>query len=286
VRLERDLDPRVPAFPVDVNRWQQVFVNLAGNAHQALVAARTKDRLIRFQTRLKGTDVVVRVSDSGPGIPEHLRTRVFEPFFTTKENGTGLGLGICFGIVRDHGGTIELESGHERGAHFRVTIPLTEGIEAPAPTPPVEALPEAGRGRRVLVVDDDPYVCDVVVKTLQFHRYDVEVARDGAHALELAGKDAFDVILTDVRMPGEVDGIELHEALKRDHPNAAERVVFMTGNLLDERTMRWLERQGARCIEKPFDIRHLASVVDEVAQARGSPATPAAPTAPRTAPQV
>ena len=85
---------------------------------------------IRFQTRLKGRDLVVRVSDTGPGIPEHLRTRVFEPFFTTKEKGTGLGLGICFGIVRDHGGAIELEAGHETGAHFRIVIPVVDSEES------------------------------------------------------------------------------------------------------------------------------------------------------------
>jgi two-component system NtrC family sensor kinase len=273
VRLERDLDPRVPAFPIDVHRWQQVIVNLASNAHQALVAARARDRVIRFQTRVKGREVIVRVSDTGPGIPEHLRSRVFEPFFTTKENGTGLGLGICFGIVRDHGGTIELEPGHEQGAHFRLSVPMTDGAEAaPATAPASEPVAAAGQGRRVLVVDDDAFVCDVVVRTLEHHRYAVDVAKDGAHAREMAAKDAYDVILTDVRMPGELDGIGLHEALQLEHPAVADRVVFMTGNLLDDRTMAWLEKQGARCIEKPFDIRHLAAVVDEVARARGTPA--------------
>jgi two-component system NtrC family sensor kinase len=272
VKIERDLDPRVPAFPVDVNRWQQVFVNLAANAHQALVNSKSKERVIRFQTRVKGRDVVVRVSDTGAGIPEHLRTRVFEPFFTTRENGTGLGLGICFGIVRDHGGSIELETGHDKGAHFRLVVPMSDGVEAaptsaPAPTP----LGSAGAGRRVLVVDDDSYVCDVVVRALENHGYAVDVAEDGAHALAQARRDLYDVILTDVRMPGEIDGIALYDALRESHPTIAERVVFMTGNLLDDRTMGRLEGLSVRCIEKPFDIHHLAAVVTEVAQAGGVP---------------
>ena len=272
VKIERDLDPRVPAFPVDVNRWQQVFVNLASNAHQALVSSKSKERVIRFQTRIKGREVVIRVSDTGAGIPEHLRSRVFEPFFTTKENGTGLGLGICFGIVRDHGGSIELEAGHDKGAHFRLVVPMTEGAEAaPTPTPASTPLGSAGAGRRVLVVDDDVYVCDVVVRALQNHAYTVDVAQDGAHALEQGRRDLYDVILTDVRMPGEIDGIALYDALKESHPAIAERIVFMTGNLLDDRTMDRLEGLSVRCIEKPFDIHHLAAVVTEVAQARGAP---------------
>jgi two-component system, NtrC family, sensor kinase len=278
VRVERDFDPRVPAFPVDVNRWQQVFVNLASNAHQALVNAKSKERVIRFQTRLKGRDLVIRVSDTGPGIPEHLRSRVFEPFFTTKENGTGLGLGICFGIVRDHGGVIELEAGHESGAHFRMVVPVVDDESAPAASArPAGAVGEEGEGRHVLVVDDDPYVCDVVVRALQNHKYTVRVARDGMEALREARRGGFDVLLTDVRMPGELDGIGLYDTLSTERPDVAARMVFMTGNLLDSRTMDRLEKMKVRCVEKPFDIHHLASVVNEVADMEGPPAngTPA-----------
>jgi two-component system NtrC family sensor kinase len=272
VKVERDLDPRVPAFPVDVNRWQQVFVNLAGNAHQALVAARSKERLIRFQTRMRGRELVIRVSDSGPGVPEHLRARIFEPFFTTKDNGTGLGLGICFGIVRDHGGSIELETGHEAGAHFRIVVPLTDGVEAEAAPARTPSLSTAGAGRRVLVVDDDASVCDVVLRTLENHGYLVEVARDGQDALDRARRDVYDVLLSDVRMPGDLDGLALYDALRESAPGVAERLVFMTGNLMDDPTMGRLETLKVRCIEKPFDIHHLAAVVGEVAQACGSPA--------------
>lgn len=271
VRIERDLDPRTPSFPLDVHRWQQVFVNLASNAHQALVSAKAKERVIRFQTRVKGAELLVRVSDTGPGIPEQLRSRVFEPFFTTKENGTGLGLGICFGIVRDHGGTIELESGHTGGAHFRIVVPITEGAEPAAEPPrPSGRVSTQGEGRRVLVVDDDTFVCDVVMRALQNHRYTVEVAREGAAALELARTRRYDAVLTDVRMPGELDGIGLYDALARERPDVAARMIFMTGNLLDSRTMDRLERLGVRCLEKPFDIHHLAALVHEVVQAAGT----------------
>ncbi|MFM8979919.1 MAG: ATP-binding protein [Planctomycetia bacterium] len=279
VRIERDLDPQVPAFPLDVTRWQQVIVNLATNAHQAMVQSHSPERVVRFQTRLKGREVVLRVSDTGPGIPEHLRSRIFEPFFTTKEKGTGLGLGICFGIVRDHGGTIEAEADHEAGAHFRITLPVTEGA-APAlqaAPVPVTDLAEAGEGRRVLVVDDDTAVSDVVVRALMHHRYRVDVADTGARALELARADVYDVIISDVSMPGELDGIGLHERLRATLPRVAERVVFMTGDLLNERSMRWLESNTARSLSKPFDIRTLAAVVDEVARLHGPPPGPREP---------
>jgi two-component system NtrC family sensor kinase len=278
IEIKRDFDPRVPAFPVDVNRWQQVFINLASNAHQALVGAKSKVRVIRLQTRVRGRELVIRVSDTGPGVPEHLRGRIFEPFFTTREAGTGLGLGICYGIVRDHGGVIELEAGPEPGATFRITVPVQDEDEPG--TEPMRVVTrgdsEVGLGKRVLVVDDDSYVCDVVTRALQNHRYTVEVARDGKEALESIRAKSFDVVLTDVRMPGEIDGIALYDLLRKENPTVADRVVFMTGNLLDNRTMDRLEKMRVRCVEKPFDIHHLASVVHEVAaEAPSSPAPPA-----------
>jgi two-component system NtrC family sensor kinase len=269
IEIQTSFDPRVQPLHVDVTRWQQVFVNLATNARDAMVAAGSALRVLRFETRWDGGRLVIRVSDTGPGVPEGLRARIFEPFFTTKETGTGLGLGICWGIVRDHGGTIEIEPPGEGGAAFRIALPVSHPEVAPV-EPPVEegpALTELGAGKRVLVVDDDASVRDVVVRALENHRYAVDVAADGAGALVHVRSAAYDVVLTDVRMPGEMDGIDFFERVRDEMPQLASRIVFLTGNTLDDEGMDRLERLGARCVEKPFDIHHLARVVHDVAGA-------------------
>ncbi len=158
VEMVRDFDSRVPAIPLDVSRWQQVFINLASNAREAMVDASCAVRRVTFSSRLKGGEIVVQVLDTGPGIPRHLRGRVFDPFFTTKEHGTGLGLGLCYGIVADHGGSIVAEDNEpgarrddhdprpvrrrRRGAHLVRRAPPHAGrVARPAPQ-------GARRGRR------------------------------------------------------------------------------------------------------------------------------------------
>jgi two-component system NtrC family sensor kinase len=267
VEIVRDFDARIPAFPLDVNRWQQVFVNLASNAHQALVGSDSPEREIRFETRLLDSAVRIRVTDTGPGVPEHLRHRIFEPFFTTRDKGTGLGLGICFGIVQEHGGTIELETTLDGGAAFTIELPIREAPEfLPQETQaPARPTSDMGTGRRVLIVDDDAYVCDVVSRALQNHHYEITIARDGEQAFASIQRESFDVIVTDVRMPGEIDGIELFDRVAALKPHLTDRFVFMTGNLLDTRTMGRLENMRVRFVEKPFDIHHLSTVVHEIA---------------------
>ena len=271
VEITRDFDAAIPVFPIDVNRWQQVFINLASNAHQALVQNNAVEKRIHFETRLNGPTVLIRVQDTGPGIPETLRNRIFEPFFTTKETGTGLGLGICFGIVEEHGGTIQLDPSIDDGTAFLIEVPLdNEAQILPEPAVRTRAAPtEAGSGKHVLVVDDDPYVCDVVQRALENHLYRITVANDARSALDKITSDGgFDVVLTDVRMPGELDGIDLYDELSKVRPELSRRLIFMTGNLLDTRTMERLGKLAVRCIEKPFDIHELASVVNDVSNSK------------------
>jgi len=269
VEVQRDFDLRTPPLLLDVNRWQQVFVNLASNAHQAIVAAKSEKRVIRFETRAKEGRVIVRVTDTGPGIPPDVRARIFEPFFTTKDTGTGLGLGICYGIVTEHGGTIELEPPGRGGTCFRITLPFEARPEMP-PAPQAEAGParsDRGAGRRVLVVDDEENVCDVVARALQNHGYSVDTVGDGQSALDQIEEHAYDAVLTDVSMPGPYKGIDLYDRVAEDRPALAERIIFLTGHRHDDVLEAQIEARGGRCIEKPFDIRDLARVVNDVAAA-------------------
>ncbi len=274
VHIERDLDRTIPPFAIDVNRLQQVFINLASNAHQALLGSKVNPRRIRFETRHADGAAEIRISDNGPGIPDDVRKHIFDPFFTTKESGTGLGLGICFGIVEEHGGTITLDESVESGACFLITIPVAEARVFPVEMATAARNPasEAGAGKTVLIVDDDTYICDVVARVLKNHNYTTDVANDGAQALRMLSEASYDLIVTDVRMPGEYDGIDLHDRLIALDPQANRRMIYMTGNLLDGRTMERLQELQVRCIEKPFDIHALAEAINEVARsAIGAP---------------
>ena len=273
VQIEREFDTDVPLFPIDVNRWQQVFINLASNAHQALIRSEQKSRVIHLITQHEQGKVVILVRDNGPGIPLDEQSKIFEPFYTTKESGTGLGLGICFGIVEEHGGHIALDPLWTQGAGFRIEVPVVNGLEhrVEPSTVPNRVATNTGVGMRVLVVDDDPYICDVVTRALENHHYNVTVANNGRSALDEMLANPFDVLLTDVRMPGELDGIDLYDRLLVELPAFRDRIVFMTGNLLDDRTMERLGELPVRCIEKPFDIHRLAETVNEVlAQSRAA----------------
>jgi two-component system NtrC family sensor kinase len=266
VEIVRDLDPRLPQVSLDVGRWQQVFINLATNAREAMVEAGSDTRRITFATRLREDAVEVRVEDTGPGIaPEHL-DRVFEPFFTTKPNGTGLGLGLCYGIVSDHGGTIAVESEPGHGAVFTIRMPRPpEAVETPTPErSPRERAARAGKGLRALVVDDEQVVRDVVTHVLELHGYEVHVASDAREALARLEGSSYDVLLTDLRMPGPLDGFGLARRLLETRPALARRMVFMTGDVLEDDTTREIERLGLAHVRKPFDIRELARLVNDL----------------------
>jgi two-component system NtrC family sensor kinase len=277
VELARDFDARLPQLPLDISRWQQVFINLATNAREAMVEAKSPVRRITFSTRLRGDEIVVRVEDTGPGIARDHLGRVFEPFFTTKQHGTGLGLGLCFGIVTEHGGTITADSEPGRGAVFTIRLPRA-GAEPPPPTPspePKERSALAGAGLRALVVDDEQVVRDVVTHVLELHGYEVDTAGDSTEALDRASQRSYDVVLTDLRMPGELDGMGLHERIATTNPALARRFVFMTGDIMEHGMFRDIEQMGLSYVKKPFDIRELARVVNALT-GKGSGAPPPA----------
>ncbi|MDA1195144.1 MAG: GAF domain-containing protein [Planctomycetota bacterium] len=266
IAIERDFDTTVPHFDIDVNRWQQVFINLSSNAHQALLQSHKGQRRIRFSTCRHGNEIEIRVADNGPGISDELKSRIFDPFFTTKDAGTGLGLGICFGIVEEHGGSIVLDDLAEEGATFVIRTPILEAqvFEAQLPTGPRRVASDAGSGKHVLVVDDDTYICDVVQRVLRNHGYTSDIANDGEQALKRLSLRTYDLVVTDVRMPGEFDGVDIHDRLIARDPDAGRRMLYMTGNLLDGRTTERLKDLHVRCIEKPFDIHVLAEVINDV----------------------
>jgi two-component system NtrC family sensor kinase len=269
VEMVRDFDSRVPAIPLDVSRWQQVFINLASNAREAMVEAACSPRRVTFSSRLKGAEIVIQVRDTGPGIPRHLRGRVFDPFFTTKEHGTGLGLGLCYGIVADHGGSIVAEDADPgTGATITIRVPCVSATEAPASPDARQAAKAESKVpvRKALVIDDEQIVRDVVTNVLELHGYDVDTARDSTEAFErIDSGTRYDVVLSDLRMPGPLDGMGIHRRLQQTRPDLAKKVVFMTGDIMEHGLFHDMETLGVQYVKKPFDIRELARIVNDVA---------------------
>jgi CheY-like chemotaxis protein len=213
-----------------------VFLNLLVNAQQALrdaPAVASAPRGILVATRLEEATGYVRVeiADTGPGIPAVIRARVFDPFFTTKPVGfgTGLGLSVCHGIVTAHDGTIEAGERPGGGASVIVRLPPAAPASAVPATP--EAAPTPTAPARILVVDDEPEILAIVEEILRRDGHAVELAAGGCEALRLLEARAYDLIVSDLRMP-DGDGRELRRALADRHPDLARRMLFLTGDTL------------------------------------------------------
>jgi PAS domain S-box-containing protein len=253
----------VPQVAAEAARLGQVFLNLILNAVQAIPEGDVQRNEIRVTTRVDAEGrVVAEVRDSGEGMPAAVQQRLFEPFFTTKPVGvgTGLGLYICHHIVTDFGGAIQVESAPGEGSLFRITLPL-------APPQPTAASLVAGSGparqrARVLVVDDEPMIGATLARVLSVH--EVIAIRSAREALaRIGGGERFDVILCDLMMP-EMSGMDLHAALSGSAPEAAGRMVFLTGGIFTPAARAFAESIPNPIVEKPFDAGALRALVARV----------------------
>ena len=272
VDVHLEIEPGLPELHVNANQIQQVFVNLIHNASQA-IASTGRPGEIRISARSGPQGVVIDVSDDGPGMPEDLAGRAFEPFFTTKPEGqgTGLGLNICMGIVKEHGGVITLTTAPGAGATFSVELPLLEGGEEESPLP---ASPDTQpMSFRVLLIDDEPHILHYLRTTLEAWGHSVEAAPDGYVGLEMAASGHFDLIISDLRMP-RLGGREFYERLLVRNPAIAQNVVFSTGDTIRGDTREFLEREGRPYLNKPFSLAELRNLLNQIATQRVLPSSP------------
>ncbi|MBA3553656.1 MAG: response regulator [Gemmatimonadales bacterium] len=266
VEARIDVEPDLPIPDIEPNQIQQVFVNLINNAAQAIESAgRPGTIIVRARRWLDG--VAIDFIDDGPGMSDALAAQVFEPFFTTKAEGvgTGLGLSISQGIVREHGGRIMLATEEGRGSTFTVQLPLASRPTAPPPDTRSRA---PIRRLKVLVVDDEPHILHYMRATLEAWGHIPVVATDGTEALELAGRDSFDLIISDLRMP-RLSGREFYEELARRKPAMAARIVFSTGDTVRGDTLAFLETLKRPYLHKPFSLAELRGLLGEIARESG-----------------
>jgi PAS domain S-box-containing protein len=257
-----------PKVVADDGRLTQVFINLIVNAAHAIPEGRSNDNRITLRTRTDELGgAVIEIVDTGRGMAPEVQARAFDPFYTTKDvgGGTGLGLSICHGIISGLGGQIAIDSAPGRGTVVRVVLPgvaVAEPVAAPAAKP--DQAPRPTQRLRVMVVDDEPLVIEMLERILR-REYDVVAVSCGRDALDQVDSGKwFDAIVSDVMMPN-MTGLELLEELVERAPDQAKRLIFLSGGVFTQETRRRLAELGTLQLEKPISTKDLRRSVLSVA---------------------
>ncbi len=259
IELTLALDERLPTLLADGDQIGQVVLNLMVNAQQALAAAAAPRRLhISTGVDERGSEPTLwlRVADNGAGVPAAAREKLFEPFFTTKPEGigTGLGLAVSRSIAIEHGGELRLED-VAAGASFRLELPLRVPESANIEAADGEDAAAAGAAR-ILVVDDEAEIADLIRSMLESAGYDVATAESGAVALAMLEQAQFNAIVSDLRMP-DMDGAALWRQVQRHDAALARRMLFVTGDTLSAGARSFLDEAGTASLDKPFARKDL-----------------------------
>lgn len=275
IEVERSFSGDVPHVVADAHQLEQVFLNIINNAVDAMLE-RGRGGMLRVQVGVddQRKSAMVEFRDSGPGIKDP--KRIFDPFYTTKTvgKGTGLGLSICYGIVKEHGGDITAFNHPEGGAVFQVRLPLQSANhfhESAAPSVHSEAL----RGK-ILVVDDEEAVLDLERELLTGAGAEVHCALEGTVAVRLLETQAFDAVVIDSKMPGEMDSADVYRWTLKNHPEMASRFLFTVSHATEPKVREFLEEHSLTHIEKPFQVSELISTLRRILGPQKAAAIPTA----------
>jgi two-component system, cell cycle sensor histidine kinase and response regulator CckA len=268
--------PQSPRVSADVGMLEQVLMNLAVNARDAMARGGRLGITVEVQARggtrppmeappKRGDYACIAVRDTGVGIPAPILPRIFEPFFTTKDEGRGTGLGLATAkdIVKRHDGWIEVETSVGVGTVFRIYLPLTRAETPAAPGPEAAQAPKAGKGT-ILLVEDEANVREFAAAVLQQDGYTLLQAKSGENGLEVWRWHSarIDLLLTDVVLPGELSGVQLAEKLRGEKPSL--RVVLATGYSREAVAPQMPGGTTFYVLNKPYTPRSLLQAVREV----------------------
>ncbi len=262
VHVELVANAVAPTVCADPSMLEQVFLNLCVNARDAMPAGgRLTITTAGGAARAKGSEeslapehrVVVTVADTGTGMPAEVLDRIFEPFFTTKPTGvgTGLGLAVVYGIVRQHGGLVTCTSQVGAGTTFTIDLPLhAGGAVEPAPNVEPSSVALAHGSARILVAEDDPGVRAVTTRLLEHAGHTVRATADGESAVRCAAEEPFDLAVLDVVMPG-ISGFETLERIRALRPET--RFILVSGYAPPELALRRIGSEGIEFCGKPYN---------------------------------
>lgn len=262
----------------DESELREVLVNMVFNA----VDAMPNGGVLTLSAEGRGDSVVISVADTGIGMSPEVRSRIFDPFFTTKgKAGMGLGLAVSFGIIRRHEGSVEVESEVGVGTKFQITLPIgkarSESLSSAQPieenlvrevvSEPTAIIPE-GKQTRILVVDDEQYIRELLREILESEECSVQLAQDGREALALINTTQFDGIFTDVGMPG-MSGWELAQAIREQNRSVPIAVITGWGDTVGS------DEQRQACVDwvitKPFSADRISEIAREIKWRKANP---------------
>jgi len=265
IRLDLDLAPDLEPVRGDRVNLEQVLMNLAVNARDAMPQGGRLLVSTRPETR---GEICLSVKDSGTGIPPEVLPKIFDPFFTTKEvgKGTGLGLAMAFGIVQAHEGRIEVDSQLGVGTEFRIYLPSQTGNTCHDPEIPTQNMDEASFvGRRILVVDDEPSLRELLAEAFTARRALVDTAQNGAEAWILWRDSHYDLIISDQRMP-ELTGLELLARIRA--AGSQVPVILASGYGLEGAEVELSQDSQLRVLPKPFTFKRIFALAGELLESK------------------
>ena len=271
IRIREKYGDDIRTVEIDRGQIEQVILNLYVNAWQAMpgggdLFVETENTELDnadggFVGAIPGEYVKITITDTGVGMDESTRRRIFDPFFTTKEmgRGTGLGLASAYGIIKNHGGMIDVTSERGRGTTFCIYLPVSDKAVHEETVTPLEIVRGA---ESILLVDDEPVIIDVGEQLLKKLGYRVMTARSGREAIDIyrEWKDRIDLVILDMIMP-DMDGEKTFDRLKAIEPNI--RVLLSSGYSLDGKARAILDRGCNGFIQKPFHLNALSEKIRE-----------------------
>ena len=268
VQVIEEYESALPFTICDPNQLRQVFLNILTNAEQAIRKMHSRG-WITITTSSEMIDeeqyIQIAIKDSGPGIPDSLLSKIFDPFVTTKKSdeGTGLGLSISYGLIQDQGGRIRVESPLHEGACFIIELPVRN---QPSDISPSSTEPEFNATlpvKRILVVDDEDDIVDYLARALKMRGHVVDTAHDGESAWEKIKQQQYDVIISDLKMPG-LTGHRLYDKLRTHEPHLLEGMILMTGDVISPDAQRFLNSVDVPYLEKPFTFKQLETIIASI----------------------
>ena len=253
---------------------EQVIQNIVINAKEAMpeggvIKVRVRNVKIEDESLpiSPGKYVKIDIEDNGPGIPKEILDKIFDPFFTTKKMGSGLGLSICYSIVRQHNGYIEVKSEEGKGTLFTIYFPKAEDEEGEKEIVRGTKEVSKGKGERILIVDDEEDIREILKEELEILGYKVEEAAEEKEAISkyreaLEKGLPFDAVILDLTLPGGMGGKTVAEEIKRMDKNA---VIIISSGYSDDEIVSNYEVYGFRgVLKKPYGLEELKSLLNSI----------------------